>query len=487
MARGLPRPRAIARWTELGAVFAGVVLGLFLGGLFSEHLGGGAKATMSEGPQILSSLVAANQVNAQLLSGMNEIKAQLRAPHHAQSAAAVEAAVTKALVAHASATATAVAQRKTTPTVPCPVCPVCSKAAPPAAAAADDGVRPGGSKVAQSETAAAGAGAPPPGKPGTPVEFASPFANQPGLMNKLGCRVTNVPTAGAVQCTDKVGGNTPTRQFVRDSKKGLDTPHGYDRWYEPMFRHLRDRKIRLLEIGMKDGASAHLWTKYFPQAEVYGLDYDPKQLGAKLELNKDGVKVVIGDQGKVEDLSRLVKQTGGKFDIIIDDGGHASTQQLVSFDYLFRHALKPGGIYSCEDIETSYWTNADMYSFHVESGLHKYGTAMEAFKQIADSVNRVYIPPHTLPSGAGELGVFRSGVDALVESIQFTANCVIMTKKGVWGDGWDTRDQYNMYLAHENFYDKTKKNVLGKAVDSIDKDRAIQRKLLNDHMLPSVY
>jgi hypothetical protein len=255
-----------------------------------------------------------------------------------------------------------------------------------------------------------------------------------------------------------------------------------------MFRHLRQRKIRLLEIGMKDGASAHLWTKYFPQAEVFGLDYDPTQAGAQLTTSRDGVRVAIGDQANVEDLAKMLEQTGGRFDIIVDDGGHAPTQQLVSFDFLFRHALKPGGIYSIEDVETSYWTNADIYSFHVEAGLHKRGTAMEVFKQLADSVNRVYMADHDLPQGMpGRFSVFRSGVDTLVDSVQFTANLVLMTKKGVWGAGWDERNQQNMYTAHLSTVDKAVHDTLGEAVDSIDKTLATQKALLNDHVLPSAY
>ena len=436
-------------------ISAGIIFGLFLGNMITEHMRDGR------------------------LNGVTELGEQLRgtearlAAKDALLKEAVEGAVAKALRVAEAGVGGAVAA------TPCPACPVC----PPAATTTPPHSK--GSKAVLSKDAAAGVGVA--GAAGTPINFASPFANQPGLIHKFGCRV--VAGDGEVQCTDKVGGNTPDHQFVRDAMKGLEAPHGYDRWYEPMFRHLRQRKIRLLEIGMKDGASAHLWTKYFPYAEVYGLDYDTTQTGAQLKESKDGVRVVIGDQGSEEDLARLVEQTGGNFDIIIDDGGHAPTQQLVSFDYLFRHALRPGGIYSVEDIETSYWTNAELYSFVVEGGLHKYGTAIEVFKQIADSVNRVYMPNAALPPGIDEFNVFKSGVDALVDSIQFTANCVLMTKKGVWGSGWDTRDQTNMAIAHRMLFDSKSGEtmVLGDAVDSIDKDRDIQKRLLNAHMLPTAY
>ena len=42
-----------------------------------------------------------------------------------------------------------------------------------------------------------------------------------------------------------------------------------------------------------------------------------------------------------------------KPDIIIDDGGHTSNQQIRSFNFLYKE-LKYGGIYLVEDTHTSY-------------------------------------------------------------------------------------------------------------------------------------
>ena len=41
-------------------------------------------------------------------------------------------------------------------------------------------------------------------------------------------------------------------------------------------------------------------------------------------------------------------------DIIIDDGGHTSNQQITSFNYLYEK-LKYGGTYLVEDTHTSYY------------------------------------------------------------------------------------------------------------------------------------
>jgi hypothetical protein len=63
--------------------------------------------------------------------------------------------------------------------------------------------------------------------------------------------------------------------------------------------------------------------------------------------------ILIGDQGSETDLMQWVNITGGGFDIIVDDGSHNPRHQLESFRLLFEHALKPGGIYFIEDIESA--------------------------------------------------------------------------------------------------------------------------------------
>jgi hypothetical protein len=60
------------------------------------------------------------------------------------------------------------------------------------------------------------------------------------------------------------------------------------------------------------------------------------------------VKIFRGDQGDVEDLLRVVAQCP-KFDIIIDDGSHASYHQQVSLKNLFPFVAS-NGLYIIEDL-----------------------------------------------------------------------------------------------------------------------------------------
>ncbi len=120
--------------------------------------------------------------------------------------------------------------------------------------------------------------------------------------------------------------------------------------YDFCLAKYKDRPIRILEIGISKGGSLAMWLKYFSDAEmVVGIDIDQ----ACLKFEKANIKVYIGDQADVSFLERVSREAG-PFDIIIDDGGHMMSHNIISFETLFP-LLSDGGVYVIEDLHTSYW------------------------------------------------------------------------------------------------------------------------------------
>lgn len=115
--------------------------------------------------------------------------------------------------------------------------------------------------------------------------------------------------------------------------------------YDKHFGPLRDKKLKILEIGVQYGGSVEMWAKYFHRSHITGIDIDPM---CKMHAGKR-VSIKIGDQTDAVFLSQFTD-----YDIIIDDGGHTMNQQQTSFECLFP-LLHPGGIYVIEDLHTSYW------------------------------------------------------------------------------------------------------------------------------------
>ena len=114
--------------------------------------------------------------------------------------------------------------------------------------------------------------------------------------------------------------------------------HTYLEFYE---KHLPKKVNRLLEIGIKDGASLRMWREYYPDAEIVGIDINPVSINGCVCLHLDATDVF--------QLKKL-----GYFDVIIDDGSHYTKDQQVAFNELFNNNLKQGGFYVMEDIHTSF-------------------------------------------------------------------------------------------------------------------------------------
>lgn len=130
--------------------------------------------------------------------------------------------------------------------------------------------------------------------------------------------------------------------------------------YDHLLRSYWDRPINILEIGLarRDdrrnlGAtcpSLNMWLDYFREARVYGFDIDDFT-GVRLPRTR----IFRGDQGSPDDLRKIVDECPS-FDIVIDDGSHASYHQLVTLKTLFP-SLKSGGLYIIEDL---LWQPADL-------------------------------------------------------------------------------------------------------------------------------
>ncbi len=94
----------------------------------------------------------------------------------------------------------------------------------------------------------------------------------------------------------------------------------------------------------RDAPSLRLWSQYFPQGEIFGLDFNDFS-GVKIPR----CRIFRGDASKEANLLTVLDQIGGQLDIIIDDASHASDHQQISLGTLFP-ALVPGGVYIIEDL-----------------------------------------------------------------------------------------------------------------------------------------
>ena len=89
--------------------------------------------------------------------------------------------------------------------------------------------------------------------------------------------------------------------------------------------------------------------KYFEKKKkIFGIDINPECK----KIENENIKIFIGDQTDEKFLKNIIQEIGHP-NLILDDGGHTSNQQISSFNYLFEEMQKEG-MYLVEDTHTSY-------------------------------------------------------------------------------------------------------------------------------------
>jgi len=201
--------------------------------------------------------------------------------------------------------------------------------------------------------------------------------------------------------------------------------HDYLKKYQKYLPFDRKDSLRVLEIGVLEGASVKTWADWFYNAEIIGLDRNP----ACKKTEQDRIKIEIGNQADKNFLNYLTNKYK-QFNFIVDDGSHLPDDVIASFEHLFPN-LVSGGIYCIEDTCTSYWTEYD-------GGLLQSHTHIEYFKRLIDEVNfyGVYAPEPYSPTVRRDSVLMEYekkrnhiylGMD--IESILFTNSMVIISKR----------------------------------------------------------
>jgi|APCry1669189883_1035261.scaffolds.fasta_scaffold02239_7 predicted O-methyltransferase YrrM len=132
------------------------------------------------------------------------------------------------------------------------------------------------------------------------------------------------------------------------SDKGTD--HTYIEFYQERFNHLKSN-IKMLEIGIMTGGSLLLWSKFFDNYKLVGIELSPSW-----SYNAEFQQQLIDDENI--DLHFNISSTNEEYaaqfedeayDVILDDGDHDPNTQIATF-MTYISKLKTGGTYYIEDV-----------------------------------------------------------------------------------------------------------------------------------------
>jgi GT2 family glycosyltransferase len=157
-----------------------------------------------------------------------------------------------------------------------------------------------------------------------------------------------------------------------------------DKWsiyldtYSTVLEKYRELPISLLEIGVQNGGSLEIWSQYFKRAKhLVGCDINT--VCGQLHYVQEAISIVIGNAD--DDATEIaIRRVTPDFDLIIDDGSHASEDIVRSFCRYFG-ALRPGGTYIAEDLHCSYWQE-------YQGGLYFPYSSIAFFKALVDVINQ---------------------------------------------------------------------------------------------------
>ncbi len=140
-----------------------------------------------------------------------------------------------------------------------------------------------------------------------------------------------------------------------DEKKILS--HNYSIYYEKYLSKLKNKKLKILELGSHEGKGIASFFFYFPNSEIFGANINPFQM----KFASSRITELFVDVTSKQIIENLAKYLPNKLDIVIDDASHNLRDILITLPVLFK-SIKSGGYYIIEDMD----------QFHVYKNLNPY-------------------------------------------------------------------------------------------------------------------
>jgi len=125
--------------------------------------------------------------------------------------------------------------------------------------------------------------------------------------------------------------------------------HPYTAIYDLLFSSKRYEDIIFGEIGIAYNASLQMWRSYFPNATLFGFEFNRELMDAAAAQLLPRTHYSNIDVGRPDSVFDALNATGRTFDVIIDDSTHLFEHQVLIIPIALEF-IKPGGMIIIEDI-----------------------------------------------------------------------------------------------------------------------------------------
>jgi hypothetical protein len=144
-------------------------------------------------------------------------------------------------------------------------------------------------------------------------------------------------------------------ELVDNSRTDKNTTHSYLHLYQRLVVSKKETAKNVLEVGIDRGGSIKLWSDYFKNATVYGLDIiDVRTVWEGIKNNDKIILYTSTDAYNTDFFVKNFLNKGIKCDLILDDGPH-TLESMKRFINLYSQIMTDDGILIIEDVQNINW------------------------------------------------------------------------------------------------------------------------------------
>ena len=143
--------------------------------------------------------------------------------------------------------------------------------------------------------------------------------------------------------------------IVDNSRTDKNTVHSYLPLYQKLLVNKKETAKNVLEVGVQAGGSIKMWSEFFTNATVYGLDIMNNDNHLEFIKNKENIKLYTSTDAYNKDFfTTTFLNKNIKYDLMLDDGPH-TLESMIRFIKLYSQIMTDDGILIIEDVQSWSW------------------------------------------------------------------------------------------------------------------------------------
>lgn len=144
-------------------------------------------------------------------------------------------------------------------------------------------------------------------------------------------------------------------EIADNTRTDKNTVHSYLPLYDKLLLKKKETAKNVLEVGIHHGGSIKMWSDFFPNATVYGMDVMNEIHVWDVIKNNDKIVLHTSTDAYNETMFKTnFLDKNVKLDFMLDDGPH-TLESMIQFINLYSQLMTEDGILIIEDVQDWSW------------------------------------------------------------------------------------------------------------------------------------